>query len=1055
MTLRIFIERPVLSTVISIIIVLLGILGLATLPVTSYPDIAPPTVQVSASYPGANAETILESVIVPIEEQINGVEGMTYMTSTASNSGSASITVFFEQGIDPDIAAVNVQNRVARANALLPAEVIRAGLITQKLQNSALMYVAMYSTNPDYDDTFVQNYLNINVKPEIERIKGVGAVNVFGAKDYSMRIWIDPVKLASYGLTTTDVVGAIGEQSREAAAGSLGQNSGQAFEYVLKYKGRFKTVAEYENIIIKALGDGQYLRLKDVATVELDAFSYSSLSRSQGNPGVNFGVFQTPGSNAQEIIENLYVELDRLESQFPKGIHYLINYDTNKFLTESMTKVRTTLIEAFLLVFLVVFVFLQDIKSTLIPAIAVPVSIIGTFFFLGLFGYSINLLTLFALLLAIGIVVDDAIVVTEAVHAKLEAGYDSAKSATISAMSEISGAIVSITLVMAAVFIPITFIKGPSGVFYEQFGLTLIVAIMISAVNALTLSPALCAVFLKPHKNGTRKRPFLHRFYAAFNTAFEATSGKYIHSLGFLVKHKWITGLVLLFAVLAIFWADKTTPSGFVPSEDRGVIFVNIELPQGASLDRTFAFTEKLLAKTREVKGIRTSSFISGRSFFSGSGSSYALGFLNLEDWDDRDAESSSIESIIALLKAKTADLSDANIIFFAPPSIPGFGSVEGFEFRVLDRSSGQLTELDQVANNFVSSLIQRPEVAFASNSFSTNFPQLQMDIDIPKAKEAGVAISSILSTMQGYIGGFYAADFSRFGKQYRVFVQAKPEDRNDAASLNSMFVRNAEGQMAPISEFVTLKRVYGPQTVSRFNLFNAVTVNGSAAPGYSSGDAINAVNEVARNQLPANYEIAFSGITREEIASTGQASIIFLLSIVFVYFFLAAQYESYILPLAVLFSLPIGVAGAYLSTKFTGQQNNIYFQIALIMLLGLLARNAILIVEFALQRRRQGISLTEAAILGARARLRPILMTSFAFILGLMPLVLATGVGAAGNNSIGTGAAGGMLIGTVFGVFVIPVLFIVFQWLQEKITGKPVPARSGDSNDKYRTGQG
>jgi HAE1 family hydrophobic/amphiphilic exporter-1 len=1038
MTLKIFIERPVLSTVISIVIVLLGVLGLATLPVTQYPDIAPPTVQVSATYPGANAETILESVIIPIEEQINGVEGMTYITSSASNNGSANITVFFEQGVDPDIAAVNVQNRVARANALLPAEVIRAGLITQKQQTSALMYVALYSSNPDYDDTFVQNYLNINVKPEIERIRGVGAVNVFGAKDYSMRIWIDPVKLAAYGLNTSDVVNAISEQSQEAAAGSLGQNSGNSFEYVIKYKGRYKTESEYKNIIIKALDNGQFLKLKDVATVELDAFSYSSLSRSQGNPGVNFGVFQTPGSNAQEIIENLYVELDRLESQFPEGIHYLINYDTNKFLTASINKVRSTLIEAFLLVFLVVFVFLQDLKSTLIPAIAVPVSIIGTFFFMGLFGYSINMLTLFALVLAIGIVVDDAIVVTEAVHAKLEEGYTSAKAATVSAMSEISGAIISITLVMAAVFIPITFIQGPSGVFYEQFGLTLIVAILISAVNALTLSPALCAVFLKPQKEGGKKRTLLQRFYIAFNTAFEATSRKYTGSLGYLAKHRWITALALALALTAIFWADRTTPAGFVPSEDRGVIFVNIELPRGASLDRTFAFTEELFEITSKIEGVRTSSFINGRNFFSGAGSSYSLGFLNLEDWEQRDTEATSIEGIIAQLNAKTTGLADANITFFTPPSIPGFGAVEGFEMNILDRTSGDLKALDEAANNFVAALVQRPEIAFASNSFSTDFPQLQLDINIPKAKEAGVAIGNILSTLQGYIGGFYATDFSRFGKQYRVFVQAKPEDRDRLSSLNSMFVRNEDGEMAPVSEFVTLTRVYGPQTVSRFNLFNSVSVNGSAAPGYSSGDAIEAVNEVAGEQLPNTYEVAFSGITREEIASAGQAGIIFLLSIVFVYFFLAAQYESYILPFAVLLSLPMGVAGAYLSTKFTGQQNNIYFQIALIMLIGLLAKNAILIVEFAVQRRRQGRSLTEAAIEGARARLRPILMTSFAFILGLMPLVLAKGVGAAGNNAIGTGAAGGMLIGTVFGVFIIPVLFIVFQWLQERITGAP-----------------
>ena len=1037
--LKTFIERPVLSTVISIILLLLGGLGFLTLPVTQYPDIAPPTVQVSASYPGANAETILESVIVPIEEQINGVEDMTYITSTASNTGSASITVYFEQGVDPDIAAVNVQNRVARANALLPAEVIRSGVITQKRQSSALMYASLYSTNPDYDDTFVQNYLNINVKPELQRIKGVGDVNVFGGKDYAMRVWLDPVKLTSYNLTVTDVTQAIGEQSLEAAAGSLGQNSGESFEYVIKYKGRYKTAEEYQNIIIKSLGNGQFLKLSDVAEVELDAFSYTSIGRARGYPGVGFGVFQTPGSNAQQIIEQIYEKMDELKEGFPPGVDYIVNFDTNKFLTASMTKVQITLIEAFLLVFLVVFLFLQDFKSTLIPAIAVPVSIIGTFFFLNLLGYSLNLLTLFALLLAIGIVVDDAIVVVEAVHAKLEDGYTSAKKASLSAMNEISGAIVSITLVMAAVFIPITFIQGPSGVFYEQFGVTLLIAILISAVNALTLSPALCAIFLKPtKKEGEKKKTVINRFYTAFNAGFEATTHKYVKSLRFLVKNSWVTVVILLVSVAGIWWANNTTPTGFVPSEDRGVIFMNMELPKGASLDRTFSITEEIYKSIESIEGVRTASIQGGRNFFSGAGSSYGMGFILLEDFDKRTTEETSIETIIQQLFAKTGHITDANIIFFTPPSIPGFGASDGFEVQILDRSAGSLRSMDTIANNFAAALTQRSEIGYASNSFSTDFPQLQMDINIPKAKEAGVEISSILRTLQGYIGGLYTADFSRFGKQFRVMVQAKPDDRRDENSLNSMFVRNNNGEMAPVSQFVTLSRVYGPQTVSRFNLFNSVTINGSAAAGYSSGDAIKAVTEVAEQNLPQNYEIAFSGITREEIASAGQSGVIFLLSIVFVYFFLSAQYESYLLPFAVLFSLPVGVAGAYLSTKFLGLENNIYFQIALIMLIGLLAKNAILIVEFAIQRRRQGLSITEAALEGARARLRPILMTSFAFILGLMPLVVARGVGAAGNNAIGTGAVGGMLVGTVVGVFIIPVLFILFQWLQEKVTGVP-----------------
>lgn len=1034
-----FIERPVLSTVISIIIVILGVLSLTQLPVTQYPDIAPPTVQVTASYPGASAETILESVIVPIEEQINGVEGMTYMTSTASNTGTASIQVFFEQGYDPDIAAVNVQNRVARANALLPSEVTRAGVITAKQQNSALLYAAIFSTNPEYDDVFIQNYLNINVKPELQRVSGVGAVNVFGAKDYSMRVWLDPAKMASYKLEPREVIAAINEQSLEAAAGSLGQNSGESFEYVIKYKGRYKTAKEYENVVVKALGNGQFLRVKDVAKVELDAFSYSSLSRTNGNPALNFGVFQTPGSNAQEIIENIYVKLEDLKKDFPEGLDYIINYDTNKFLTASVNKVKSTLIEAFLLVFVVVFIFLQDFKSTLIPAIAVPVSIIGTFFFLNLFGYSINLLTLFALILAIGIVVDDAIVVVEAVHAKLEDGAESAKKASISAMSEISGAIVSITLVMMAVFVPITFIQGPSGVFYEQFGVTLMVAILISAVNALTLTPALSALLLKPHNDNHKKKGLLQRFYDAFNAGFNAVTNKYTKSLGFLVKHKWVTAGILGVSVLAIVWASNTIPTGFVPSEDRGVVFMNAELPAGSSLDRSYKVTEKLYESIKEIEGIKGASFISGQNFFSGSGSSYAMGFIILEDWSERESDAESVQSIVGQLFGKAAMIPDAKIIFFTPPSVPGFGSADGFEMRLLDRSAKPLTEMDATAKEFVGLLNQQPEIAFASNSFDTGFPQLELDINVERAKEAGVSTSAILSALQGYIGGNYAADFSRFGKQFRVFVQSLPEDRVNEESLNSMFIKTPSGEMTPISQFVSLKRVYGPQTVNRFNLFNSVTVNGGVTPGFSTGDAITKINTLAENNLPEGYSVAYSGITREEIASSGQSTIIFMISILFVYFLLAAQYESYLLPLSVIFSLPIGVAGAYYTTYLAGLENNIYFQIALIMLLGLLAKNAILIVEFAIQRRKQGKSLYDAAIEGAKVRLRPILMTSFAFILGLMPLVLAKGVGAEGNNSIGTGAAGGLLIGTLIGVFVIPVLFVVFQWLQEKVSSKPV----------------
>lgn len=1035
-----FIERPVLSTVVSIVLVILGMLGISTLPTTQYPEIAPPTVQVTANFPGANAQTVLESVIIPIEEQINGVEGMDYITSTASNTGMAQIQVFFKQGVDPDIAAVNVQNRVARANPLLPREVTQSGVITQKQQTSALMFLTTYSENKDYDATYVQNYLNINVLPVLKRINGVGDVTVFGAKNYAMRVWLKPEKLASYGLVPTDITAAINEQSREAAAGALGQNNGEAFEYVLRYSGRYREASQYEDIIIKALDNGQFLYLKDVAEVELDAEGYNAISFTNGYPGVSMGVFQTPGSNAQEIIETIHEKMAELEKDFPEGVKYVVNFDTNEFLTASIDKVLATLLEAFILVFIVVFLFLQDFRSTLIPAIAVPVSIIGTFFFLNLFGYSINLLTLFALILAIGIVVDDAIVVVEAVHAKLEEGAESALKATHDAMGEITGAIISITLVMAAVFIPVTFIQGPTGVFYEQFGITLMVAIAISAVNALTLSPALSALFLKPHSHDEsgKKRSFLQRFFVAFNAGFTATTQRYVRSLGYLYKHKWITVAILVASTAAIFWASSTTPKGFIPDEDRGLIFANIELPAGATIDRTTQITNLLNDKLHQVKGVSDVSLVNGFSLISGSGSNYGIGFIKLDNWSEREDETLSVEAITRQLFGIAATIPDANIIFFAPPSVPGFGSSAGFDVKVLDQSGGSFNELSDVTQEYLMKLMQRPEIMYAQSSFNTNYPQYEIDVNIPKTKEAGVSVSSVLSSLQGYIGSIYAADFSKYGKQYRVYVQALPEDRASAESLNSIFVRNDKGTMAPITEFVTLKRVYGPQSVTRFNLFNSASVSGAAAPGYSTGDAITAVQEVSQ-ELPSSYSIDFSGLSREEINAGNQTIFIFFLSILFVYFILAAQYESYLIPLSVLFSLPVGVMGAYLTTKLAGLENNVYFQIALIMLLGLLAKNAILIVEFAMQRRRAGYSRKDAAIEAARVRLRPILMTSFAFIIGLLPLVFAGGIGARGNNAIGTGAVGGLLIGTILGIFIIPTLYIFFQWLQDKVSSKPV----------------
>ena len=1037
--LKIFIERPVLSTVISIIIVILGILGYSALPVEQYPDIAPPTIQVNATYPGASAETILESVIIPIEEQINGVEGMTYMTSSASNNGTANITVYFDQEMDPDIASVNVQNRVARANPLLPQEVIQTGVTTQKQQTSALMFLSVYSESKDYNATFVQNYLKINVIPALQRVNGVGNVNVFSNQDYAMRIWLKPEKLAAYSLVPSEITSALREQSLEASAGSLGQNDGQAFSYNIKYSGRYKTEKQYEDIIVKALDNGEYLRLKDVAKIELDAQGYDSYGFTKGYPSVNMGIYQTAGSNAQEIIENIKLELNRLSKDFPDGIKYEINYDTNNFLTASMNKVRNTLIEAFLLVFLVVFIFLQDFRSTLIPAIAVPVSIIGTFFFLNLFGYSINLLTLFALVLAIGIVVDDAIVVVEAVHAKIDDGAKSAKTATMDAMHEISGAIISITLVMAAVFIPVTFIQGPTGVFYEQFGVTLIVAILISAVNALTLSPALCALFLKGHdEQKHNNKSFLQKFYDKFNAGFNATTERYGKSLTFLYKNKWITVVLLILSGIGIWWAASTTPTGFVPSEDRGIIFMNVELPAGASMDRTNEVTQELYEKASQIPGVRGITVINGRSLISGAGTNYGLGFVKLDDWSERETDNLSSNAIVGKLFGIAATIPDANIIFFAPPSIPGFGLSGGFEVNLMDKSGGSFEDLDAATQQFIGNLMKHPEIQYGQSSFNTKYPQYELDIDVPLAKKYGVSISSIFSTLQGYIGGVYASDFARFGKQYRVYVQAQPEDRTDVNSLNQLFIKTGSGEMAPITQFVNLKRVYGPQSVTRFNLYNSAKISGASNVGFSTGDAIAIVNEEIKN-LPSNYDVAYSGLSREEVSAGNQTIVIFFLVIVFVYFLLSAQYESYLLPLSVIFSLPLGVFGAFFFTKIFGLENNIYFQIALIMLVGLLAKNAILIVEFAVQRRRNGESLVDAAIHGAKARLRPILMTSFAFILGLMPLVLAKGVGAEGNNSIGTGAVGGMLIGTILGVFVIPSLFILFQWLQEKISRKPI----------------
>jgi len=1031
-----FIERPVLSTVISIIIVILGVLGLATLPVSQYPEIAPPTVQVSTSYQGANADVVMNSVVVPLEEQINGVEDMTYMTSSASNDGSATITVNFKLGTNPDLAAVNVQNRVARATSLLPAEVTKSGVITAKRQASNVLIFGLYSDDPSYDQKFLQNYANINIIPQIKRINGVGDASAFGTLDYTMRIWLKPDVMATYGLVPNDISVALADQNVEAAPGQFGELGNQAFQYTLKYTGRLKDEAQFGNIIIRTTDNGQILRLKDIARIELGAQSYASSVKFNGKQALGIAINQTAGSNAKEVIENSIKTLDEAQKSFPKGVHYSTLVNVNDFLDASIEKVLHTLIEAFILVFLVVFIFLQDFRSTLIPAISVPVAIIGTFFFLSLFGFTINLLTLFALVLAIGIVVDDAIVVVEAVHAKLDEGYTDAKKATIDAMDEISGAIISITLVMAAVFIPVSFISGSSGVFYKQFGLTLAISIILSAINALTLSPALCALFLKPHKEDHQKsKNFLQRFYDAFNTSFDAVTGKYKKSISFLSRTKWIVGLAIAFFVALLVWTMNTTPKGFVPNEDLGTIMSDISLPAGTSQEETSVIITKIDSIAHQIPEIKNTLRIVGRSMISGSGSSYGMVISRLTPWDERKGR--DVKAIIGELFAKTAGIKGAKIIFFAPPTIQGFGTSGGFEFQLQDKTGGDIKKFNEIGNGFLAALSKRPEIQYASTSFNPNFPQYQIDVNVAKVKQAGLNVSDVLGVMQGYYGGVYASNFNKFGKQFRVMYQADAQYRANEQTLTRIFVRTASGEMAPVSEFITLTKVYGPQAISRFNLFTSISVTGNPNAGYSSGDALKAVQEEAAKNLPAGYGYEFSGLSREEMAGGSQTVFIFLLCVIFVYFLLAAQYESYILPLAVLFSLPVGLAGVFVFDKIFGVDNNIYTQITLIMLVGLLAKNAILIVEYAVDRRKKGMSIANAAIDGATARLRPILMTSFAFILGLLPLMLSSGVGAAGNTSIGTGAVGGMLIGTIFGVFVIPALFIIFQSLQERISNK------------------
>ena len=1042
-----FINRPVLSTVISIVVVILGILGLVSLPVSQYPDIAPPTIRVTTTYTGANAQTILNSVIAPLEEQINGVEDMMYMSSTATNTGEASIEVYFKQGTDPDMAAVNVQNRVAKAQGFLPAEVTQVGVITQKRQSSMLLGFSFYSSDDKYDNEFLENYMNINIIPEIKRIQGVGDAMVMGT-DYSMRIWLKPDVMAQYKLMPSDVSVALAEQNIEAAPGQFGERGNQSFQYVMKYKGRLQTQEEFENIVIRATSDGEILRLKDIATVELGRLTYGFQNNVNGHPGVTAIIFQTAGSNATTIIQDIQEYLKKVEPTLPPGVKVVELLNANDFLFASIHEVLKTLLEAFVLVFLVVYIFLQDFRSTLIPAIAIPVALIGTFFGLYLIGFSVNLLTLCAMVLAIAIVVDDAIVVVEGVHAKLDQGYKSARLASIDAMSELGGAIVSITLVMMSVFIPVSFMTGTSGTFYRQFGLTMAIAIGLSAINALTLSPALCAIFLHPHdKNGEKKKTSLiERFHIAFNAAYDVTLKKYERGITFFIRRKFLSFAIVIATIVVMIFLMNITPTGLVPNEDTGTIFAVVDMAPGTAQERTEAVMEQVDSLVAANPAVKSRTQVTGYSFLAGQGNSYGTLIIKLKDWKER-GKGEDANTVIGTLYMQAQSLiKDARVLLFAPPMIPGYSVTNGFEFNLQDKTGGDLNTFYEVAQEFLGKLKERPEIATAQTSFNPTFPQYMIDIDAAKCKQAGISPNDILTTLQGYYGGIYASNFNRFGKLYWVMIQADPRYRINPESLQNVKIRNGN-EMAPISQFMTLTKVYGPDNIKRFNMFTSMSVNGSPADGYSSGQAIKAIEEVAAQSLPTGYGFEFSGMTREEQSSSGSTTaMIFALCFVFVYLLLSAQYESYILPLVVLLSVPSGLMGSFIFAQIMGVENNIYMQIALIMLIGLLAKNAILITEFALDRRKTGMSITEAAVSGASARLRPILMTSLAMVIGLLPLMFAHGVGANGNSTLGTGAIGGMFIGMICQIFIVPALFVVFEHIQEKV--KPLEWHDTDNTD-------
>ena len=1028
-----FIKRPILSLVISLIITLLGVLALLTLPVTQFPDIVPPSVTVTANYVGANAEVCAKAVATPLERAINGVPGMTYMSSVCSNDGLTVIQIYFNVGTDPDQAAVNVQNRVATIIDEMPEEVIKAGVTTEKEVNSMLMYLNIMSDDKAMDEKFIYNFTDINVLQELKRIDGVGRAEIMGAKEYSMRVWLNPDRMMAYKVSTDDVIEAIRAQNVEAAPGKTGQSSDkspQMLQYVLRYPGKFFEPKQYENIVIRADESGTVLSLKDVANIEFGSLTYSMVSNTDGRPSASIMIKQRPGSNARDVINNIKTRMAELkETSFPSGMTFNVNYDVSRFLDASIDEVLHTLIEAFILVFIVVYIFLQDFRSTLIPALAVPVALIGTLAFMQMLGFSINLLTLFALVLSIGIVVDNAIVVVEAVHVKMHEDHMSPMDATVSAMKEISGAIVAITLVMSAVFVPVAFMSGPVGVFYRQFSLTMAIAIVISGVNAVTLTPALCAIMLK--NNHDAKKGFIDKFFAGFNKRYDAVQNKYSGLISKIAGRRIVTFVMLAAFFVGTFGLSKILPTGFIPTEDQGMIYVNITTPPGATVERTEEVVAEIQRQTKDIKAIESVSTLSGYSLVNEiAGASYGMAMINLKSWDER---KESLQDIIDELRRRTKNIGDASIQFFPPPTVPGFGNSSGFEIRMLDKSgTGDLQKTAVISNDFIKALNDSKEIDNAFSSFDPNFPQYLITVDQPMAAKKGITIDKAMSTLQTLMGSYYASNFIRFGQMYKVMVQAAPEFRSKPEDVLQLYVKNTKGEMVPFSTFIKMERVYGPEQLTRYNMYTSAMVTGDAAPGYSSGDAIAAIQRIAKEKLPKGYSFEWSGMTREQILSGDQAIYIFIICLVFVYLLLAAQYESLLLPLAVILSLPTGILGAFFFLKITGLENNIYAQVALVMLIGLLGKNAILIVEFAVQREREGATVLQAAIEGAVSRLRPILMTSFAFIAGLVPLCIASGAGAMGNRSIGTAAAGGMLMGTIFGLVLIPGLYVVFSSLSK-----------------------